>query len=489
VHRLNSMTDIIRSARRGFTLLEVMIGITLLVIIVLPLASLYAVSLTTIQQSALYSQALGLARDRMELVQMLDYNALNYETESLAPGFEFFNGLGGRFAGYRTAYCCQRDDPSTTPYIEESFDPTDTDNEGYPVPFYRDYYNNMTGELIDTNFNGLCDDDLNGDGIIDQLDTNICNPNGDFWNLGGGGVFPNLDGQDRAGDGLYDTVLEGQYIDTYDTLSGIRTAINPSKGPELPCPIQDESLKYDFRRFRGSGAAGPTVPMAGGVADYGHRNRTFDLFVRMTTIIDPTPSCADPQDTNTLIDQRYLGERIMNDSWNDQQIAKFVACLKRDLPLYDGANTLTVGPHRTTANPEIIETQYRQNTPFNKPAIAPRQGKKVIVRVLYLSGEGDGSDSNGDGFPDGESLSTAKQVILERLIADPTRFARGNNILTGTDDILRGYTAPAMKLSRDVYENIGEVAPDVIGDDFDSDFCSFPNDGLPYFDTAYWPNQ
>lgn len=473
--------------RRGFTLLEVMIGITLLVIIVLPLASLYAVSLTTIQQSALYSQALGLARDRMELAQVLPYDGLYYDNESFAPGFEFYNGLGGRYAGYRTAYCCQRDDPTTPNFVEESYDPTDTDNEGYPVPFYRDYYNNFTGQLIDPNFNGLCDDDLNGDDIVDQLDFNICNPNGDTWQTGG--VFQFLDGQERAGDGLYDTVLEGQYLDTYDTLSGIRTALAPGKGPELPCPIQDELLKYDFRRFRGSGLAGPTVPMPGGVSDYGHRNRTFDIFVRMTTIIDPTPRVGDPQNTLTLIDQRYLGERIQGDSWDNAQIAKFVACLDRDLPIYDGANTLTVAPHRATANPVIIESAYRENSPFNKPATYPRQGKKVIVRVLYLSGEGDGSDANGDGFPDGESLSTAKQVVLERVIADPDRFGRGNNILTGPDDLLRGFYAPLMKVNRDIYENIGEVVPDVVGDDNESDFCSEPNDGLPYYEAAFWPNQ
>jgi len=486
VRRLSLPTRSRRLLRRGFTLLEVMIGITLLVIIVLPLASLYAVSLTTIQQAALYSQALALARDRMELAQLIDYRALDYDNESFAPGFEFFNALGGRTFGYRTAYCCQRDDPSTSNFVEESYDPTDTDNEGYPVPFYRDYYNNFTGELIDPNFNGLCDDDLNGDGIVDQLDINICNPNGTFWDTGG--AFPFLDGQPRAGDGLYDTVLEGQYVDTYDPLSGIRTAIAPSKGPELPAPIQDEGLKYDFRRFRGGGG-GPTVPMPGGIPDFQHRNRTFDLFVRMTSIIDPTPRVGDPQDPNTLVDQRYVGERINSDGWTNAQVAKFYACLQRDLPLYDGANTLTIAPHRATANPVVLEAQWRQNTGFNKPATPPRQGKKVIVRVLYLSGEGDGSDANGDGFPDGESLASAKQVVLERLIADPTRYALGNTIVTGIDNILAGYTAPALKISQQVYQSIGEVAPDVTGDDYDSDFCSENNDGLPYYAPAYWPNQ
>ncbi|HYE80373.1 MAG TPA: prepilin-type N-terminal cleavage/methylation domain-containing protein, partial [bacterium] len=197
-HPLRSM------ASRGFTLLEVMIGITLLVIIVLPLASLYAVSLTTIQQSALYSQALGLARDRMEMVQAMDYGVLGWELESLVPGFEWHNR-----PGYIIAYQ-QRDVPST-PELEEVYDPTRNNGSvDYEIPIYRDYYSNFTGQLLDPNFNGLCDDDLNGDGVVDILDQNICNPNGDVWNT----TNPDLaflNGQQQAGDGIYDTVVEGLY--------------------------------------------------------------------------------------------------------------------------------------------------------------------------------------------------------------------------------------------------------------------------------------
>ncbi|MEO7993201.1 MAG: prepilin-type N-terminal cleavage/methylation domain-containing protein [bacterium] len=470
------------SARKGFTLLEVMIGITLLVIIVLPLASLYAVSLTTIQESALYSEALQLAQERMELASLLDYDGLNYENEALAPGFQFFNrGSRRGEPNYQTAYTDQRDDPTTTTFVEESFDPTDTDGEGYPVPIYRDYYNNFTGDLIDPNFNGLCDDDLNGDGIVDATDEWIGNPNRDIWNTGGS--FPTLDGQPRAGDGLYDTVVEGLYANSYDVLFGIRSALRNGSREDVS-PLQDDLLKRDYRRYDGGGGGIP-VP----IADYEHKNRTFDVFCRMTSIIDPTPRCSDPNDSATLVDQRYVGERVQNDSYTQAQVAKIFSCLERDLPIQEGATNLTVAPHRTTADPAVLEAQWRQNTGFNKVATQPQQGKLVVVRVFYLSGESDNTDDNGDGFPDGETYATANQVVLQRMIADSDRHSAGNLIVTGPDGPLDSYPAPDMKISQSIYESFGVVVPDVTGDDYESDFCSLANDGLPYFDTGYFQAQ
>lgn len=463
-----------KSALQGFTLLEVMIGITLLVIIVLPLASLYAVSLTTIQQAALYSQALGLARERMEMVQAMDYGSLGWDTESLAPGFEWHN-TPGQIAAY-----FQRDIAST-PEIEEFFDPTQAGHAvDYRVPVYRDYYSNFTGQLLDPTFNGLCDDDLNGDGVVDLVDINICNPNGDIWNT----VDPRftfLNGQPNAGDGLYDTVVEGLYTDSYDVLFGIREN-------EAVAPLQDEILKYDFSRNQNRGGRPPSLPLP--ISDYQHRNRTFDLFVRMTSIIDPTPRVGNPDDNLTIIDGFYFDDKITNDAWTNAHVAKLIACMRRDLPVWDGVNTLTVGPHRTTANPVIIESQWRENSGFNKNIAPPRQGKKIIVRTFYLSGDGDNSDVDGDGFPDGETLASAKQVVLERMMVDPERHQPGSTLTMGfPGDLTQGMIAPPMKIDRNTYLNIGQVLPDVVDDDFESDFCSEVNDGLPYYTQPYFPNQ
>ncbi|HYE76977.1 MAG TPA: hypothetical protein VEI97_03235, partial [bacterium] len=239
---------------------------------------------------------------------------------------------------------------------------------------------------------------------------------------------------------------------------------------------------------QGRGARPPSLPLP--LPDYEHRNRTFDLFVRMTSIIDPTPRIGNPDDNSTIIDPLFLDDKITNDGWGNAQVAKLVACLRRDLPVWDGVNTLTVGPHRGTANPVILESQWREQSGFNQNVYAPRQGKKVIVRVFYLSGDGDNSDADGDGFPDGETLASAKQVVLERMLIDPLKHPSGSTLTAGfPDDITDGLVAPPVKIDRNTFLNTGQVVPDVVGDDFESDFCSEPNDGLPYYTQPYFPTQ
>ena len=165
----------------GFTLVEVMVAITLLMIVILPLASLYVKSLTTIQGAALYSQALTLAKARMELITSLEYSDIDYINPIFCPGFPFTGGLlpyystdgeGDNYTAPESGAIAydNRDNPDTIDITERYFDPTGNGHAGengadedYPVPVYRDYYNNFTGQLIDPNYNGLCDDDLNGD--------------------------------------------------------------------------------------------------------------------------------------------------------------------------------------------------------------------------------------------------------------------------------------------------------------------------------------
>ncbi|HDS30120.1 MAG TPA: prepilin-type N-terminal cleavage/methylation domain-containing protein, partial [Firmicutes bacterium] len=259
---------------RGFTLVEVMVAITILMLVILPLASLYVRSLTVIQNAALYSQAIQLAHERMAICETLDYGDLYYYNEVFTPGFPYDS--------IPEAYD-NRDNPDTTDVVESYFDPTDSYDENYPVPVYRDYYNNYTGQLLDPNFNGLCDDDLDGDG-----QPGIYGDGGWDWDdieiaTNGRGVLysdPMYDGT-RAqaefgdmpvpGDGLYDTVVEGLYVTSMDPM------YRKVRATETATPILDMGLLLD-RAHRDA------------VGDYRHREETFKNFVRMTTFIDPTPT-------------------------------------------------------------------------------------------------------------------------------------------------------------------------------------------------------
>ena len=78
---------------KGFTLLEVLVAITILLLVILPLANLYVKSLTVIQNAALYSQAIQLGQERMDLCEAVRYEDLKYFNEVFSPGFPYTGPL------------------------------------------------------------------------------------------------------------------------------------------------------------------------------------------------------------------------------------------------------------------------------------------------------------------------------------------------------------------------------------------------------------
>ena len=228
-------------ASEGFTLVEVMVAITILVLVVIPLASFYAASLGTIQKSLLYSQAMQLCRERIELCQGMDYHSLYYWNPSLTPSYDLGPALN-----------LNRDPDTTDTTDVYSYDPTDMNDDNYPIPIYRDYYDNNTGRLIDPNYNGLCDDDLDGDGLFgvidnDQEDMQLADPRatGKLWTdyaqltdlpqymqdfAGRYGANALL----RAGDGYFDT----------ETLKAILEA-NGAKDRFKPIFVTNKRAKID----------------------------------------------------------------------------------------------------------------------------------------------------------------------------------------------------------------------------------------------------
>ena len=279
------MTDKIKrnpiNDNSGFTLVEVIVALTILLMVIIPLATFYAVTLSTIQKSMLYSQALQLCRERVEFCAGIEYDALRYWNPAFTPAFD----MGPQINQNRDPDLSDDDDIFT-------YDPTVIAGS-YNIPIYRDYYDNSTGRLIDPNYNGLCDDDLDGDGeygVIDgdMDDIAIANPNGAMWTDNGVAVsdlpyfMQDFDAQygglQRAGDGLYDTVIEGIYANAFDPwLFGTRRLLRGDDDlREEVSPILDFSLQIDPKQIG---------VLAG--ADYKHREQTFRTFARMTTTHSP----------------------------------------------------------------------------------------------------------------------------------------------------------------------------------------------------------
>jgi len=467
---------------QGFTLIEVMVAISLLVLVIIPLATFYAATLGTIQRSLLYSQALQLCRERIELCESLDYPAIYYWNPTFAPGFIFREDV---------QINTNRDPDTTDTDIVKSYDPTDINDDEYPIPIYRDYYDNSTGRLIDPNYNGLCDDDLDGDGrygVIDgdQDDILLANPPeggntvGDFWTdyaqlsdlpqyMQDFAVnYPN--GLQKAGDGYYDTVVEGIYANAFDPwLFGTRQILRNNGSREEVSPLIDFSLQINPQQDN---------PLVG--FDYKHREQTFRTFARMTTIIDPTPELKDPnvRDPNLyhIVDNIYIQRRLL-DGYSLGDLYKLTLCTQRDIPLGYGIDNRSVGIDRQGFDNLDDHTQVLVN-PFTQNTSQPIYGKKVIVTVFFLSGEGEQEDLNGDGFPDGEIFSTANNVRMERVFY--------NNYLLGGPG--EGLAPPVPRFEKDFFDSSGHLINDITGDADETDPCSFENNGLPYLDDA-WPGN
>jgi len=490
----------------GFTLIEVMVAITLMMIVILPLASLYVKSLSTIQNAALYSQAIALARGRMELISALDYADLDYTNTIFAPGFPFHGGVPsymGNFGATPGAQAYNNRLNPDTDWDEAYFDPT-RDNRGkdYPTPVYRDFYNNYTGQLIDLNYNGLCDDDLNGDGIVDDIDRFIGNPNQDTYD---GGQY---NGLDIAGDGVYDTVVEGMYINSFDQTMWRYTDNFQDRSHEAVAPILDMSLTLDLEHLdQLSGAI---------MNDYRHREKTFQNFARMTTIIDPTPRLANPHHPDAYddwVDQLYFWERRTGDSYTDKQLLTLSLCLERDLPLVKGINNLTIGVGGEDALDMYTDrgTGLEETDPFKVNYKTPLYGKKVIVTVFYLSGESEViyEDLDGDGIPEEmpmETFASARRVSVERIFVNDYLLTKQEELLNreATHRIAGVVWFPGDVLSfasnvqlvppqrrfridsplANPFDTI-VVRPDITsGDEYDP--CVEDNDGLPYLGDRYW---
>jgi len=458
--------------QKGFTLLEVMVAITILLLVILPLSSLYVRSLTVIQNAALYSQAIQLANERMEICEVLDYGSLYYYNEILTPGFPYTNGTlppSHRFDFYGGAMnpvagnaYDNRDNPDTDD-LESYFDPTDSNDENYPVPVYRDYYNNYTGVLLDPNFNGLCDDDLDGDGL-----EGILAPGGpdmeDIEIATNGRLImysdPVYQGTPAAGlgdtyvpgDGLFDTVVEGSYIASMDPM------YRQVRITESTSPLLDMGLLLD-RSHRAA------------VSDFRHRETAYRNFVRMTTIIDPTPRLANPNDVDTWIDQLYIRDaRLAPLNLSDDQVNQLNRCLQRDLPLLWGLSNYDVG---------IADSGLYDTDAFNVNYQTPVYGKKIIITVFYLTGEGEVelTDIDGDGTFEEVPMETyggARRIRLERVFYN--------------DALLNGIIKSAPQPPRWEQSTAGNIdnpartvlIPDVVDGTNGYDPCSFENDMIPY---------
>lgn len=450
---------------RGFTLIEVMVAITILLLVILPLASLYVRSLTVIQNAALYSQAIQLAQERIEICQALNYWDLEYYNEVFTPGFQYSGPppytpmkdyYGADMVDVPSHAFDNRDNPDTDD-VEWYFDPTDSNGEHYPVPVYRDYYNNYTGLCLDPNFNGICDDDLDGDGIAGDAEDIEIATNGRLIMYSdsqfAGTPAAALGDVYVPGDGLYDTVVEGLYVSSMDPM------YRKVRVTEFPSPIVDYGLQLD------------AAHRAAGIPDFRHRETAFKNFVRMTTFIDPTPRLANPNDVNTWVDALYFRDRVQLDGYTSTQIMRLRQCLNRDLPVRWGTSTYDVGVDRGGIDPL---------DPFNVNYTTPIYGMKIIVTVFYLTGEGEIQqvDFNNDGVIDQsipvETYGGARRVRLEQIFYNTVN-------INGQ----RKNYAPPRKYELSAAGNADNPAraltfTDVEGDSLDSDPCSFENDGLPY---------
>lgn len=468
---------------QGFTLIEVMVAITLLVLVIIPLASFYAATLGTIQRSLLYSQSLQLCRERMELVEGIGYESIYYWNPLFTPGFGFGQGQWN-----------QNRDPDTTDTNEViTYDPTDINDDGYPIPIYRDYYDNSTGLLIDPNYNGLCDDDLDGDGrfgVIDGDWDDIWIANADSNRDGVGDKWTDFASIDdlpqymrdfangdtnrllKAGDGYYDTVVEGIYANAFDPAQyGTRQVLRDGPSTEQVSPIVDFSLQVNQAQNTNPNIAIP---------DYRHREQTFRTFARMTTIIDPTPELKDPnvQDPNLyhIVDRQYIERRLL-DGYSLGDLNKIALCANRDLPLQYGVDNRSVGIDRQGFDNSEDYTQVLVN-PYTQNYSQPIYGKKVIVTVFFLSGEGEQEDLNGDGFPDGENFASSNNVRMERMFYN-------NNLLGGS---ARSLVPPVPRFDEIFYNDSGHLRHIIEGNADETDPCSFENNGLPYLDDD-WPGN
>jgi hypothetical protein len=346
--------------------------------------------------------------------------------------------------------------------------------------------------LIDPNYNGLCDDDLDGDGrygVIDgdQDDILLANPPegantvGDFWtDYAAIGDLPQYmqdfeakypNSLQKAGDGYYDTVVEGIYANAFDPwLYGTRQILRNNGSREEVSPIIDFSLQINPQQDN---------PLVG--FDYKHREQTFRTFARMTTIIDPTPELKDPnvRDPNLyhIVDNIYIQRRLLDGDYSIGDLYKLTLCTQRDIPLGYGIDNRSVGIDQQGFGNLDDYTQVLVN-PFTQNTSQPIYGKKVIVTVFFLSGEGEQEDLNGDGFPDGEIFSTANNVRMERVFYN-------NYLLAGPGE---GLAPPVPRFEKDFFDSSGHLINDITGDADETDPCSFENNGLPYLDDD-WPGN
>jgi len=418
----------------------------------------------------------------MELFEVLEYPSMYYYNEILTPGFPYrgnlpathdFNGAGVQMIPVGTNAYDNRDNPATTEE-EWYFDPTglgisfsDASRENYPVPVYRDYYNNFTGTLLDPNFNGLCDDDLDGDGMAgilggpDMDDIEIAT-NGSlrmYSDTEFDGTLAQLELGDNyvPGDGLYDTVVEGSYMSSMDPM------YRKLRIQESPSPILDLSLLLDRQTTDWPGST---------VSDFRHRDVTFQTHIRMTTILDPTPILGNPSNVDTWVDPLYFYFRVTNDNYTSREIDKLRWCLIRDYPMVTGNSNWDVGVAMAGIN-DTDEYSFNYSPPI--------YGKRVIVTVFYLTGEGEIQllDVNGDGVVEEVPVETyggARRVRLER------NFYSGQELNSSGKIYM---PPPRWELSTEGTDDNPvrtTLIPDVTGTGNESDPCDLENRGLPYLD-------
>ena len=79
-----------RKDNRGFTLVELLLGVTILGIIVVPLLHVFVTGATTATKSRLYGEATVVAQNITEQIQALEMDSVLGDARSVAPGAAFY---------------------------------------------------------------------------------------------------------------------------------------------------------------------------------------------------------------------------------------------------------------------------------------------------------------------------------------------------------------------------------------------------------------
>lgn len=279
-----------RARQAGFSLLELLVALTILAIALIPVAYFYSKSLQQVEQQAIRTRALSLAMDRMAEIQQLPVNAIRKNTE-MSPGQRYVLTAGGVI------------DPSSENWTGTDFE-ANGESRGmffYPLPLTFNpydpdtwYYDNTTGVE-----HYLANDGLHGASPGDPSFGSHININD------GGSYFPQYEYEpvgfykyrvvDR--DASLDPAYDGR-VDQSD-----RRVIGAANAPLAPgtdyfrTGTQGDSEKYSIYGRRT--VIVKNVPLTAAVDSDGDDFGPNDDFDGLATALDPYPVAKGPDDKFT----------------------------------------------------------------------------------------------------------------------------------------------------------------------------------------------